>query len=211
MKKIIKNYFKFYKENLKAKHIVCTIVFVLLFIVLLVTNIANFSKLEQIQYEKVLYFDKLKENLLLSFVIIFAGITPYVYLSVLGFCAVYNVAVDIAVEYASSHNALLLIVHCIVALVIAISYSLSIATGIYYCTLSTRKRKYSQRKNYSFNDVKIAIYRLRKNEEKVQALENKKKEKKEKIDKLNVNVPYRYFFISYVITVIMLIVTTLVI
>ena len=211
MKNIINNYWKFYKENLKVKHVVCTVIFVLLFVIFLVNNIADFSKLAELQYEKISYFDKLKENLLLSFVIIFAGITPYVFLSVLGFSVGYNVAVDIALEYVSSHNSLLLIVHCIIALVIAVSYSLSIATGIYYCTLSTRKRKYSQRKNYSFNDVKIAIYRLRKNEEKVQALENKKKEKKEKIDKLNVNVPYRYFFISYVITVIMLIVTTLVI
>ena len=76
------------------------------------------------------------------------------------------------------------------AVIISIAYSLCISTGIHYCILSSKKFTYSQKKGFKFNDFKKAIYALKKNEKKVEELEQKNKIQLEKAEKLNVKIPY---------------------
>lgn len=212
MKNILKNYIKFYKENLRKKHVVCTVISILIFIIFLVSNIMDLSKInETIEYTKVPYFTNLKENLLLSFIIIFAGITPYCFLSVLGFSGIYNIALKVAYMYVSSGNILLLIVNCLVSIIIAISYSLCIASGIHYCVLSSKKFTYSQKKGFNFKDFKASLYRLRKDEEKLRLYEEEKVKQAQKIEKLNVKVPYLNLAISFIISTVMLVITSIII
>jgi len=212
MKNILKNYIKFYKENLRKKHVVCTVISILIFIIFLFSNIMDLSKInETIEYTKVPYFTNLKENLLLIFIIIFAGITPYCFLSVLGFSGIYNIALKVAYMYVSSGNILLLIVNCLVSIIIAISYSLCIASGIHYCVLSSQKFTYSQKKGFNFKDFKASLYRLRKDEEKLRLYEEEKVKQAQKIEKLNVKVPYLNLAISFIISTVMLVITSIII
>lgn len=212
MKNILKNYTKFYKKNIKNKHIICTIVCIFIFFIFLISNIMDISKAnENIQYVKLSYIETLKENLFLCFIIIFAGITPYCFLSALGFSAIYNVAIQIAIMYVSSGNIFMLVIYCLISIIISIAYSLCIATGIYYCTLSSKKFSYSQKKGFNFNDFKASIYKLRKDEEKLKLYEEKKIKEAEKIEKLNVKVPYLNLAISFSISVVILAITSLII
>ena len=166
MKKILKDYIEFYKKNLKKKHIVCTIISMLIFVIFLVSSIMDYSSVEGINYTKTAYSNTFQENALL--------------------CS-------------------------IVALFIAIAYSLCIATGIHYCVLSAKKFNYSQKKGFKFNDFKMAIYKLRKEEKKLEELEKKNKIEMEKAEKLNVKVPYIKYVISFAISFIILTLTSIVI
>ena len=211
MKNVIKNYIQFYRKNLEKKHIICTIISIILFIIFLIVYIRKFSKLQNINYNPVSYFTNLKEYILLSFIIIFAGITPYFFLSVLGFLSTYTIARKIAIMYVISNNLYMLIFYCIIAFVISFAYSLCIATGIYYCTLSSKKFTYSQKKGVNFNDLKISLYKLRKNEEKLKECEEKIEKKLKSIEKLNAKIPYLNLAISLSISVLILVFTTLII
>lgn len=208
MKEIFKQYIKFYKNNIKTKHIVCTIVSIIILIIFTVSDIYQYSNLsENVEYNKLSYLNSLKENAMLSFLIIFAGITPYCFLSVIGFSAIYNVAHKISVMYIISGSIIKLILLCIVAILVIISYSLCIASGIYYCILSSKRFSYSQKKGFGLNDFKTSIYKLRNKEDKVKELEEIKMKELQKNEKLNVNVPYINLTISYIISIIILIVT----
>lgn len=212
MKKILKDYIEFYKKNIKKKHIVCTIISMIIFVIFLVSNIIDFSGMEQINYAKNnTYLQAFQENALLSFIIIFAGITPYFFLSIVGFTAMYNISTKVALLYLSSNSAFTLIIYCIIAFAISVAYSLCIATGLHYCTLSSKKFTYSQKKGFKFSDLKMSIYKLRKNQKKIEELEQKNKIEMEKAEKLNVKVPYLKYVISFVISVIILTLTSIVI
>lgn len=211
MKKILKDYTEFYKKNLKKKHIICTIISMIIFVTFLVSNIIDLSIIEQINYTKEAYSQVFKENILLSFIIIFAGITPYFFLSIVGFTAMYNISTKVALMYLSSNSIINLIIYCFLAVIISIAYSLCISTGIHYCILSSKKFTYSQKKGFKFNDFKKAIYALRKNEKKVEELEQKNKIQLEEAEKLNVKIPYSKYTISLIITIIILAFTSLVI
>ena len=212
MKDLLNKYIKFYKENIKKIHIVCIIISIILFILFLVSNIYKFENiLSEITYEKITYIEAIKESLMLNFLIIFAGITPYCFLPIMGFSAIYILANKIAMMYILGSSVLKMIVLCILALLNIISYSLCIANGIYYCTISSKRFSYSQRKGFGFKDFKISIYKLRKNEQKVKEIEELKQKEIEKYEKLNVQVPYLNFTISYVISIFIIILTSIII
>ena len=148
---------------------------------------------------------------MLSFIIIFAGITPYCFLSVLGFSAMYNIASKVAEIYVVKGSMIGLILNCVICLIASIAYSLCIASGIYYCTLSSKKFTYTQKKGFKFVDLKLSIYKLRKNEKKIAEIEEKKIKDAEKTEKLNVKVPYINLAISLIIAIVLLALTNIVI
>jgi hypothetical protein len=207
---VVKEYKDFYNKNIKKVHVICSILGIILFLIFLVAKINEISTLNVVN-SKVSYFGAVKENLMLTFIIIFAGITPYVFLPILGYLAIYDVALKVAYIYVIHKNIFYLIFLIILAVIAIVGYSLIIATGIYYCILSSKKFTYSQKKGFNFNDFKASIYKLRNNEKKLEEYEKKKQKKLKEIEKLNVKSPYRYFIISFVITNILLLFTTIVI
>ena len=210
MKNIIKNYIEFYKQILKKKHVISIIVSLIVFVIFLIADIQKYSGVE-LSIPKSSYLDNITEHAMLSFIIIFAGITPYCFLSVLGFSAMYSIASRVAVIYAVKGSMIGLILNCVLVLIASVAYSLCIATGIHYCSLSSKKFSYTQRKGFKFSDLKLSIYKLRKNEKKIEELEEKKRKDNEKAEKLNVKVPYINFAISLAISIVMLALTSIVI
>lgn len=206
MKNIIKNYIEFYKQNLKKKHLISIIVCLIVFVIFLIADIQEYSGIE-LSIPKESYLDNLSENAMLSFIIIFAGITPYCFLSVLGFSAMYGIASKVALIYVVKGSLVGLILNCILVLIASVAYSLCIATGIHYCSLSSKKFTYSQKKGFKFSDLKLSIYKLRKNENKIEELEEKKKLDYEKAEKLNVKIPYMNLAISLIISIVILALT----
>lgn len=206
MKNILKNYIDFYKKNLKKKHIISIIVCLVIFVIFLVADIKKYSGVE-LSIPKASYLNNLSENAMLSFIIIFAGITPYCFLPVLGFSAMYNVASKVALIYVAKGSIVGLILNCVLVLICSIAYSLCISTGIHYCSLSSKKFTYSQKKGFKFSDLKLSIYKLRKNEKKIEELEEKKLRDYEKAEKLNVKIPYMNLAISLIISIVILALT----
>ena len=104
-----------------------------------------------------------------------------------GFCNGVRNAVNIVEKQLESGT-----IYCLGA-------SLCIAVGIYYCYLSSKKRKYYNKLGYTFDDIKASFYDLRKDQAKIDEFNKKRKEKIKENEKNNVKIPYIYMILLGVI------------
>lgn len=189
--------FKFYKENLFKKHL---ILYIILLVIFFVTVAVLINKVDPQDASSIsanvdvteinLFKSIFGEKLLLVALMVFAGITPFVYIPVLGLMAPYLLAKDlINLCYYERFQGNVIVVSLGVIIQL-IGIALAIATGIYYCTLSSKKFRYRQSLDISFNDVKKNFYKATNKTDKLKKLEKKIKEKKNKAEKLNVKIPY---------------------
>ncbi len=211
----IGEYKKFYKENLKVKHIVVAIIMIILFFILLKMQLDKIDSLSDSNFDKSSivknsFFDSiLKEEIPINFMIIFAGISPYLYVSLLGVFATNSLILNLVASYLLNKSFFTIILCCIGGIIKIIAYSLSISTGIYYCSLSTKRFRYSQVSFFGFSDFKKVLYQIRGNKKKAEEMDKLKDDKMKKRESLNVKVPYKLFAISYVISILISIVGTI--
>ncbi len=199
----IKNYIEFYKKFIFKKHIICSAIFLILFITLL---IIEFNK--DIQIENVIipsFFNSLiRHKVYAGFVIIFAGIVPYFYMPILGFLFSSELVMSIISYYQMSSSIVGLILNILGGIIASLAYSYSMAVGLYYCSLSTKRFKYNQGKGFSFLDVKRSIANIRKNEDMIDKYNKEEKKRREKIEKFNVKIDYKNIAISFFVIVVLL-------
>ncbi|MEG1059120.1 MAG: hypothetical protein RSE00_02860 [Clostridia bacterium] len=208
----LKEYFVYYKKNIKKTHLV---IYVLLLLVLFLSinfcmsniNLTNIAKdtivnggaLQTISKVTILK-SIVNEALPLVFIVVLAGITPYAYLSVLGFLIPYTLAAKIANMFAMSYQTSNLIFASVGSAIELFGYALAIAIGVYYCKFSTKRFKYSQRRAFGIKDVKKGIYTLKKDEKKLEKLEKENLQKDSEFANLNVKIPYKQIVISFVVS-----------
>lgn len=209
--KITSNLFTFYKDHIALIHLIVFIIGAALFVV---TFFSTFIKIKNGQTvidgttttKSVL--DMLKEDALISFVIIFAGITPYCFLSVIGLIQILLNVQQYALRYALGNGFMLTSFLGILLQVIGIT--LCVAVGLYYCRLSTKKRKYYNQSGFGMDDIKASIYDLRKDENKLKELQQKREEKARKIEEANVKIPYFNFILLGLIGFVVEVIGTLI-
>ena len=209
--KITSNLFTFYKDHIALIHLIVFIIGAALFVV---TFFSTFIKIKNGQTvidgttttKSVL--DMLKEDALISFVIIFAGITPYCFLSVIGLIQILLNVQQYALRYALGNGFMLTSFLGILLQVIGIT--LCVAVGLYYCRLSTKKRKYYNQSGFGLDDIKASIYDLRKDENKLKELQQKREEKARKIQEANVKIPYFNFLLLGIIGFVVEVIGTLI-
>ena len=220
-KYIIKDYFKFYKQKLMRKHIITYIICLILFFVIIAwliskinstPNIAELAQNAKIISEnsKGVFYLIISKKIPLIFMIIFAGIAPYFFIPVLGIGASYSLAVDIVTNFNVLTGKSSVIPMCIGAIIELIAVSLAIATGIEYCILSTKKWRYSRNQDYSMIDFKRTLYEATNNKKNLNEINKRKQEKDAKNEKNNVKIPYVYLFTSFVISVIVIAIGTII-
>lgn len=220
-KYIIKDYFKFYKQKLMRKHIITYIICLIVFFVVIAwliskinstPNIAELAENAKIINEnsKGVFSLIISKKIPLIFMIIFAGIAPYFFIPVLGIGASYSLAVDIVTNFNVLTGKSSVIPMCIGAIIELIAVSLAIATGIEYCILSTKKWRYSRNQDYSMIDFKRTLYEATNNKKKLNAINKRKQERDAKNEKNNVKIPYVYLLTSFVISVIVIAIGTII-
>ena len=170
LKSILKNFIKYYKENLKVKHIVCFIIMVIIFALslnLFYTNLNNQEAKEIIteSVKGVPFISSLGEKIFLAFIIVFAGFTPYLYISVIGLFCGYSLANNIIINYILNGSTTSFVFMIIGGVIQLIGFSLCVATGINYCRISTKRRKFSSNTTYGLNDIKSTFYNLKNDKE----------------------------------------------
>ena len=221
IKYVIKDYFKFYKQKLMRKHIIVYVICLVIFFVMIASLISkinstpNISELaenakvlsENSQGAFSLIFSK---KLPLIFMIIFAGIAPYFFIPVIGIASAYGLAVDIVTNFNVLTGKSSVIPMCIGAIIELVSVSLAVATGIEYCLLSTKKWRYSRNQDYSMIDFKRTLYEATNNKKKLKEITKKKEEKNKKNEKNNVKIPYLHLLISFVISMIVIAIGTII-
>lgn len=217
----LRSYYTFYKENIKKKHIVMFVICICVFFIVFATYMSKITSTpdvatliknseNSIQNPSNIFTTIFKQNIPSVFIIIFAGIVPYIYLPVVGIGYAYNYALDIIKCFTTfSHvgNTIFMTIGTIINLV-AISYA--IATGMHYCKLVTKKQKYNRTDNYTFNDIRKKFYKETKKEEKLEKLEEKIKQKEIERQKCYVKIPYFNLLISFLISSVIITIGTLI-
>ncbi len=218
---LLKEYYKFYKENLKKKHIVIFVICLCIFFIVFsaymskisatpnITDLIKNSEEANISSNNV-FTTIFSQNIPAVFVTILAGIVPYVYIPVLGVAYAYTYAVNIVENFATFSHVGNVVCMTIGAIINLFSISFAIATGICYCKFSTKRQKYNKTDAYTLNSIKKKFYEDTKNKEKLKQLENKIKNKEVERQKYNVKVPYINILISFIISSIIIIIGTLI-
>ncbi len=214
---IMEDILKFYNSNLRKKHIIVYIISLIIFFVFLAMFISSIDVthsieeiVESTENSQSIISIILKQTIPSTFLIIFAGITPFIYLSFIGFAYPYMLAKDIASTFLVNAHAYNVILMTFGDIIKIFGISLAMVMGFYYCSLSSKKFRYSQRSGFGMYDLKKHMYELRKDEEKLNKLNEEKLKKDEKNEKLNVKVPYFMIFKIFVIASIISIIGTLV-
>lgn len=201
----------FYNQKIKKMHIVFLVIMLALFAVMF---FSSFSAIRSGKFSvaegatPIGLLDSLKQNLFLDIVIIIAGITPYCFLSVIGTAQSLTLVNELALRYATHRS---MMVTCLIGGILEIiGVSLCVAIGLYYCRLSTKKNKYYHHSDFGMDDVKMQLYEIRKQEDKLKELTKKKEEKAKKIEECNIKIPYFNFMILGVISFVIQIVGILI-
>lgn len=221
IKNIMRGYFKFYKEKLMRKHIIVYIICLVVFFVMIATLISkinstpNIAELAQKAKEvseasNGVFSLIITKKIPLIFMIILAGIAPYFFIPIIGIASSYSLACDIVTNFNVLTGKASVIPMCIGAIIQLIAVGLSVATGIQYCLLSTKRWRYSRNQDYSMIDFKRTFYEATDNKKKLKEITKKKEEKAAKNEKNNVTVPYGYFVISFLISTVIIAIGTII-
>lgn len=214
--KIAEDYKKFYKENLKFKQLVITIIMTILFLIMLKYSMTKFENVDKNVLNKIVYSKSFiniltKDKIMISFIVILSGITPFVFFPIIGILYSCNLANQIGSIYVISKSLSVLIIGSIGAIIQIIGLSLSISTGILFCIKSTKRFIYNEKRGFGLKDVKKYIYKIRNNEKKMQEFEKKEQKRFKKNEKYNVKINYMNLVISFCISIVILTIGTLIV
>ncbi len=216
--KFIGEFLEFYKENLRKKHIIVYVISLVIFFVFLAMFISTIdvktpleTVIENTQKADTNVFSTIiKQTIPSVFLVIFAGITPFIYLPVIGFCYPYILASDIAESFLMTTHTSNIICMTLGGIIQIFAISLAMVAGFYYCGFSTKRFRYSQRSSFGIYNVKRQLYEIKKDDKKITKLDEEKRKKDEKIEALNVSVPYKKLFYTFIVSVIIAIIGTLI-
>lgn len=200
---ILKSYYSFYKKNLRRKHIVIYVLSLIVFAFCLITFMNNIDTINQLlsevrnyKMDTNVFSILIKQKIPVIFLLIFSGITPFIFIPIIGIIGFpYILATSIM-----NMSVINFVISCIGAIVQIFFVSLAIASGIYYCSQSTKKFRYNNYSTFGLDDVKKQIYESTKKEEKLKKVEEKMAKKSEKLQKLNVKIEYKALIITFVIS-----------
>ncbi len=155
---------------------------------------------------KATRFDAIKQQLALTFVTVFVGLTPYVPISVLVTVA-YPIITAINV---SGHSIIIAILMTLLVIIEIFLVTLVVAIGMYWCKMSTKHFRYNQSTSLTFNDVRLEFNEAMKKTEKVEEIKKKMEEKYEKVKLLNEKTNYKGIFVFTILCAVLLTVLTLI-
>lgn len=212
-KNMIKHYLTFYKKNLRKKHIVVYILSLVVFTFFMVNFISNLSEtnkflaqMDNVKETTNIFSTIIKEKIPLVFLLIFSGITPFIYIPVIGIVG-YPYILSVELINMSTLN---MIISTIGGVIQLFGISLAISAGIYYCTNSTKRFRYDQTSTFGIDDVKLQIYEATKKEDKLNKLKDKKQAKLEKREKLNVKIEYKALLFTTIVSTIIVVAAALI-
>ncbi|MBO5477304.1 MAG: hypothetical protein J6A15_06095 [Clostridia bacterium] len=198
---ILKQIKKFYDENLKKWHIIVFIIIAILYTISFVGKMIelNNSGLSSVTsaVNPLAFGSQVRDSGFLTLIMLIAGITPYVPISVFGAGQALNITTDMVLRsaYGLSYMPTLYVG----GLIQVIGISLSVVIGLYFCKLTTKRNKFEHSTDYGMDDIKKHFYEIKKDEKKLQEIANKKEAKAKEMQSYNVKIPYLMFIILSVL------------
>lgn len=209
--KNIKKYLELYNKNIRKTHIIIYIICMLVFLMVVNSYISNIDVTNILTGNANISISSLfsiifKEKLVMIFLMIFAGITPFIFLPLIGVVSSYNLAVCVGSLFILNSSTIWIILSCIGSIIQMFGFSLAISIGTYYCILATKKYRYNFKGGITFSDIKKTLYKSTNNKQKFDNEMQKENERNQKREKLNVKIPYIsiliFGIISFIITTI---------
>lgn len=221
--KVMANFFKFFNANLKRKTIVVFIISLILFGILFSAYLSQMNgstnitgQADAIAKGSNLYRSDILKNIVnqklpVTFLCIFSGIVPFFYIPALCTYAVSSMLASDIITYIQDSSKVINMVSMSISSVLQLfGFSIAIAAGIYYCSNYTKRFRYSEGKHTTFNDLKYKFYELKndqKNKEKVIKANQKAEQKRQK---LNVKIDYLNLFVSFIVSIFIIILASLI-
>ena len=201
----------FYNQKIKKSHIIILVIMVILYAIFFFTTFSdiragNYNLPEGTVVQG--FLDNVQQSAFLDFIIILAGITPYFYLSIIGVAKSVAINSYLGVRYALGASFMPTLF--IGGLIQIVAVALCVAVGLYYCRLTSKKNKYYHQSSFGFDDVKMQLYEIRKDEKKIEEMKKKKMEKAKKIEESNVKIPYLNFVLLFIVAFVVHIVGVLI-
>lgn len=184
---------KFVKKEILGKTKVLTIIGIVLFIlIVLVFSLSDIDLTSEIEIvEKTSLLTDLKERIILLLLILLAGWVPYFYIPAIAYGAyIFMLSGDVILSMESNGMIVTLLLNILPVLLDIVTVSIISAIGIYMCNFTTKKYIYTQRTSFSFLDVKIQLYQIRKKQDKYEEAVAKKQEKMAKMEENDVKIDY---------------------
>lgn len=213
LRSVLKNYFSFYKTNLRKKHIIVYILSLIFFAIFMTNFINNLDQVNQLLVEtnnikehSNIFITTITEKIPLVFLFVFSGVTPYAFIPVIGIIG-YPYILSTQIINMSGFS---MVLACIGSVIQIFAVSLAVSAGIYYCSYSTKKFRYNQAITFGLDDVKQQIYEATKKEDKLNKIKAKKQLKMEKREKLNVKIEYKGLILSAIISIIIVVTVALI-
>lgn len=215
--KFINEFLSFYNENLRKKHIIVYVISLVIFFIFLAMFISTIdvqtsleTVIENTNNKANLFNTIIKQTVPAVFLIIFAGITPFIYLPVIGFLYPYIMAGEIAESFLMTTHTSSVIFMTFGGIIQIFGIALAMVAGFYYCSFSSKRFRYSQRNGFGLYNVKKQIYNIKKDEKKLAKLEEEKIKKDKKTESLNVEVPYKKLFITFIVSLLITVIGTII-
>lgn len=222
-KNIMYNFFDFFKQNLKRKTVIVYIITILilgaLFTSFLSQNNNTSDIVKQAQslssgitsYKSQVFKEIIKSKIPILFLCIFSGIVPFFYIPALCTYFASNYIASVIVQaIVSSVGKVNLVTLSISSVLQLLGFSLAIATGIYYCINETKRFRYNEKKHTTFNDIKYKFYEYKNDSKNKAKAYDAKKKQNEKNEKLNVKIDYFNILVSFAISILIVVVSSLI-
>ena len=195
----LKEFYIFYKKEIKKTHIICFIISVIIFGISITSLLSSNENLGVINVlDNVSRLSMVGEKILIIALIIVSGLAPFFFIPVIGVLMLpFNIAVSII-----NTNIIATVFLSFFVIIQLYFTSLAVAAGIYYCRCSTKKYRYDHSSNYGIDDLKQQLLEISKNKKRLENFKNKRLEKEEKRSKLNIKIKYKMLLITFILVAI---------
>lgn len=176
-----------YKTKLKKIHLITFAIIAVIYIIAFVVTF-NAGSEDTVSTGISTMQEQLQNTFFFTIVIMLTGLVPYFYLSFTGAIQIMSLMSEFWSRYVLGRSYIVSLV--LGGLVNCFGVSLLMAIGFYLCYLTTKRRKYYNASQFGIDDIKLQFYEIRKQNEKVEKINNKKMEKAKKVEACNVKIPY---------------------
>lgn len=197
-------YLKFYNKELKKAHIICFF----LMLIIYAYSVGVIIDKEEIEFmeevTKVAKTNIILEKVVSVFLIVASGITPFVFIPIIG---VIGVPMMLSANITNT-SIIVTILTSALSILQMFFIALCVSVGMYFCRSSTKKFRYRQKTSFSLDDVIQQVYEIKKDQKKLEEFKKKRLLKAERQEKLNIKTKYKMILITFIISIIPIIILT---
>lgn len=208
-KSYLKETIDFFNINLKKTFIILCVISIII-IALGVCQVASAIKGDlMVNIEKTSFGQTYITNIQVVFVIVFAGIVPYLYVPIIGGLAgAYTELNTLAYLIAGKGYLKATLIYVIPMLLNIAIISIAASVGVYICKSVTSGYKLDNMKHMNSTNFRLELYKLTKKDKKQKELEDKKNKKIKELENQHKKIDYfQVFNITIILFIIQLIAT----